>query len=95
MRLPKDFPHRLNETKVIFVTRPKCPSSIHDIETRVTASISYYALSQHDKGAKVCLFSLDAYFKILGNDFFPTVEKAMSSLEPDGLAPGDWKYIKP
>lgn len=93
MKLPEKFPLSLNETKVLFVTRPKCPSFIHDIETKVTASISYYALGQNNS-SKACLFSLDDYFKVLGNDFFPTIENAMSSLEPDGLVPGDWEFIK-
>jgi hypothetical protein len=59
----------------------------------VTASISYYALGQHNN-SKACLFALDDHFKVLGNDFFPTIESAMSSLEPDGLVPGDWELIK-
>jgi hypothetical protein len=94
MRLPKDFPNKINETNVIYATRPKCSSSIHDIETKVTVSISYYALAQHDKNPKICLFSLNDHFKVLDKKFFSTVEKAMSSMEPDGLTPEDWKFIK-
>ena len=94
MKLPKDFPHRLHETKVIFATRPKCPSLISDIDTRVVDTIDFYALAQSNKGSKVCLFSLDNHFKVLGHSFFPTIEEAMNSLEPNGITRKDWKVVK-
>jgi hypothetical protein len=94
MKLPENFPHKINEAKVNFATRPQCPSSISDIESKVITSISYYALGKHYNWSKFCLFSLDDHLKVVGHEFFSTVEQAMSSLEPDGLTPGDWKFVK-
>ena len=79
MKLLKDCPHRLKETKDIFATRPKCPSLICGCEKKGTFPflISYYALGQHYKCSKVSLFSIDEHFMVVGDEFFSTVEQAM------------------
>lgn len=93
MKLPNKFPNRLNDAKMLFATRPKCPSSIYDMENREFLNIEYYAIAQYSKNSGVNLFSIDDCFNVIGNSYFTTIEEAMSELEPDNISPKEWKRI--
>jgi len=94
MKLPNNFPKKLNDAKLLFATIPKCPSSIlYDIENKEILTIKYYAIAQYSKNSGVNLFSIDDCFNVIGDSYFPTIEEAMSELEPDNISPKEWKKI--
>ena len=93
MKLPNNFPKKLENATLLFVTRPKCPSSIFDVKKREIIKIEYYAIAQYENGSGINLFSIDNCFNVIGDSTFSTIERALSELEPDNISIKDWKKI--
>lgn len=93
MKLPKDFPKQVDKANILFATRPKCPSMIHDDKNNKNLDIEYYVIAQYEKSVEINLLSLDECFNIIGDSSFPNVERAIAELEPNNISYKDWKRI--
>ena len=95
MKLPNNFPDKLDEANILFASCTKCYSGIYDSDTRKILPIEFYALAQYDNNSGIHVFSLNERFEVIDDSLHPTVEDAMSEMEKEGIFEKDWKKVSP